>query len=144
MQTMRYAGATASLDQLTCLLRPVGTFGVAEPGVGVLEVKGSDMVTVAQGNEPDGKGFNTPSLLGVQLGAPYLHAGQARTLEALLSDTFAGHLRAINPTFLDASDPARADKLAALVQYVLSIDEDATPIDIPPLGPGGGDFCAAP
>lgn len=143
MQTMRYAGTNkAGLDQLTCILRPVGTYGVAEPEVGVLEVR-NDMTTLAQGNEADGKGFNPPSLLGNQLGAPYFHAGQARTLEAVLSPIFAGHHQALASGFLDANDPQRADKVGALVQYLLSIDEDAAPISIPAVGSGGGDFCTA-
>jgi len=144
MQMMRYPGTVAGIDQLTCMLRSVGTYGVGEPGVGVLEVKGTDMVTAAQGNETFGRGFNTPSLLGNQLGAPYFHAGHARTLEAALSETFAAHLRAINPGFLAASDPERGSKLASLIQYVLSIDEEQTPIATPALGPGGGDFCTPP
>jgi YVTN family beta-propeller protein len=142
-QTMRYNGATpAALDQLTCALRPVGTFGVAEPEVGVIEVRNDG--TPSQGNEPDGKGYNPPSLLGMSLGAPFLHAGQVRTLDALFSDTFSGHHRALAPTFLDAADPARADKVRALVEYVLSIDDDTPTIAIPPLGPNGGDLCAKP
>ena len=144
MQMMRYAGAAAaSFDQLTCAIRPVGTFGVAEPEVGVVELR-SDGVTAAQGNEPDGKGYNVPSLLGMSTGAPYLHAGQVRTLEALFSEPFAGHFRAINPAFLAASDPQRAEKVSQLIQFVLSIDNDTPTIAIPPLGPQGGVLCAKP
>jgi hypothetical protein len=144
MQTMRYGGtAKSTFDQLTCVLRPVGTYGVAEPEVGVIELR-ADGVTPAQGNETDGKGFNTPSLLGMSFGAPYLHAGQVRTLEALFSDPFGAHLRALAPGFLDSTDPARNDKVAALVEFILSIDEDAPPIATPPLGPLGGSFCVAP
>jgi cytochrome c peroxidase len=143
MQTMRYAGtAAAALDQITCAIRPVGTFGVAEPGVGVAELRLDG--TPAQGNEPDGKGYNVPSLLGMATGAPYLHAGQVRTLEALFSEAFAPHYRTLNPTFLAAADPERAQKLGALVQYILSIDNDAETVPVPPLGPQGGVLCAAP
>ncbi|HET6337761.1 MAG TPA: hypothetical protein VFG30_31290, partial [Polyangiales bacterium] len=39
----------------------------------------------------EGRGYNVPSLLGVSAGAPYLHAGNARTLEALFSSRFATH-----------------------------------------------------
>ncbi len=144
MQTMRYGGAAANLyDQLTCAMRPVGTFGVAEPEVGVVELR-PDGVTVAQGNEPDGRGFNVPSLLGTNMGAPYLHAGQVRTLDALFSDRFKDHHQAFSSTFLDAADPQRADKVRALVEFVLSIDEDTAPIAIPALGPNGGELCAKP
>lgn len=144
MQTMRYNGPTpASFDQITCAIRPVGTYGVAEPEVGVVELR-SDGVTPSQGNEPDGKGFNIPSLLGMSMGAPYLHAGQVRTLEALFSEPFAGHFRAINPAFLAASDPQRAEKVSQLVQFILSIDNDTPTIATPPLGPQGGVLCAKP
>ncbi len=140
-QNMRYKGsAAADFDSLTCALRNVGTFGVAEAKVGVAEVR-KDMVTAAQGNETDGKGYNPPSLLGANMGAPYLHAGQARTLEALLSTTFAAHYQALAPTFLADGDTDRAAKTAALVQYLLSIDEDAKTVAIPALGPTGGSFC---
>jgi cytochrome c peroxidase len=144
MQTMRYAGtAASSFDQITCAIRPVGTFGVAEPEVGVVELR-SDGVTAAQGNELDGKGYNVPSLLGMATGAPYLHAGQVRTLEALFGEPFAQHFRAINPAFLAASDPQRAEKVSQLVQFILSIDNDAPTIAVPPLGPQGGVLCAKP
>ena len=144
MQMMRYAGPTpTSFDQITCAIRPVGTYGVAEPEVGVVELR-SDNVTAAQGNEPDGKGYNVPSLLGMSTGAPYLHAGQVRTLEALFGEPFSGHFRAINPTFLDAADPERAEKVSALIQFILSIDNDSPTIAIPPLGPQGGVLCAKP
>jgi cytochrome c peroxidase len=146
MQTMRYGGPPASrgqFDQMTCAIRPVGTYNVAEAAVGVVELR-SDGVTPAQGNETDGKGYNVPSLLGMSLGAPYLHAGQVRTLEALFTDTFGGHHKALAPTFLDALDPQRDHKVAALVQYVLSIDNDTPAIPIPALGPGGGVLCATP
>jgi hypothetical protein len=142
-QTMRYGGAVAANDQMLCALRPVGTYGVSEPEVGLLELR-SDLVTPAWGNSPDANGYNTPSLLGMSLGAPYFHGGQVRTLEGVFHERFASHFRALAPGFLDASDPQRQEKVSALVQFILSIDEDADVIPVPPLGPGGGDFCSAP
>ncbi len=142
-QTMRYSGnAPASFDQLTCALRPVGTFNVAQAEAGIAELR-SDLKTLAQGSEPDCNGFNVPPLLGAAAGAPYFHAGNALTLEGLFSPTFKGHHQALAAGFLDAADPARADKVAALIQFVLSIDGDLAPIAIPALGPTGGVFCAA-
>jgi hypothetical protein len=141
-QTMRYNGTNpAALDQLTCLLRPVGTYDKAEPGVGVSERR-RNMTAAAQGNEPAGKGYNVPSLLGVAVNAPYFHAGNARTLEAVLSDTFAAHHAALKAGFLGVGDADAATKRAALVQYLLSIDETTTVVAVPALGPTGGDFCA--
>lgn len=141
-KNMRYSGAAGGdFDQIVCALRPVGTFGVAEPGVGVAELR-RDMVTAGQGNEAEGKGFNVPSLLSSSVGAPYLHAGQVRTLEALFSDTFSAHREALKSGFLAAGSPDRDQKLAALVSFLLSIDEDTQPIAEPALGPTGGSFCS--
>jgi hypothetical protein len=70
-QVMRFGNAAN--DSLECILRPVGTFNVAAPGVGVAELR-QDMITAAQGNAMDGKGYNPPSLLGLSVGAPFLHA----------------------------------------------------------------------
>lgn len=140
-QTMRYNGAAGGdFDQIVCAIRPVGTFGVADPRVGVAELR-RDMAAKAQGDEVDGKGYNPPSLLGVQIGAPFFHAGQVRTLEGLLSKTFAAHREALSGGFLAEGSPGREAKLNALVAFLLSIDEDAETIAIPALGPGGGDFC---
>lgn len=138
---MRYNGANGGLDSMICALRPVGTYGVAESGVGVAELR-QDMATPGQGNEPDGKGYNPPSLLSMSVGAPYLHAGQVRTLEALLGPTFDAHREALKAGFLGASAPDRGAKVAALVQFLLSIDEAEATIPEPPLGPTGGSFCA--
>lgn len=140
-QNMRYNGTNAGLDSMICALRPVGTFGAAETGVGIAELR-QDMTAAAQGNEADGKGYNPPSLLSMSVGAPYLHAGQARTLEAMLGSPFDAHREALKSGFLGASTPDRDQKLAALVQFLLSIDEGADAIPEPALGPTGGSFCA--
>jgi cytochrome c peroxidase len=101
------------------------------------------MTTKGQGDEMNGKGFNVPSILGMSVGAPFFHAGNARTLEELLSSLFSVHANAL------AADPAtflmKPEDVQALVQFVLSIDEDTTVIPLPAMpGPMGGDFCAAP
>ncbi len=140
-QNMRYNGANGGLDAIVCALRPVGTFGVAEPGVGVAELR-QDMAAPAQGNEADGKGYNVPSLLSMTVGAPYFHAGQVRTLEALLASPFDAHREALATGFLAPGSPDRDAKVAALVQFLLSIDEDQAPVALPALGPTGGTFCA--
>jgi YVTN family beta-propeller protein len=140
-QNMRYSGAVGGdFDQIVCALRPVGTFGVAEPGVGVAELR-KDMATKAQGDEVDGRGFNAPSLLSMSVGAPYFHAGQVRTLEALFDSPFDAHREALKAGFLAPGSANRAANVAALVAFLLSIDEDASPIAEPALGPNGGSFC---
>ncbi len=135
-QVMRF-GVPAN-DQLQCIIRPVGTFGVAPPAVGIAELR-ADMTTAAQGNAVDARGYNPPSLLGVAVGAPYYHAGNARTLEELLSPTFDVHRKALSkdPAFL-----AKPEDVQALVAYLLSIDGDKPVLPIPALGAQGGDFCA--
>jgi hypothetical protein len=149
-QNMRN-GAPPGLEQLECILRPVGTItangavpkGVSDPAVGVLELR-QDMVTGAQGaggtNANDVTfGFNPPSLLGLSVGAPYFHAGNARTLEEAFSSTFVGHHRALAQIF----NPSATD-VKNLVAFLLSIDGSTTPIAIPAAGNGGGDICAPP
>lgn len=141
-QLMRFdSGNPASFDQIQCVLRPVGTFGVADAEVGVAE-KRINMTATAQGNETDGKGYNPPSLLGLSVGAPYLHAGQTRTLESLLADTFKAHHQSLAVNFLDASDTNAATERDQLVAFLLSIDASTTTVPLPTLGATGGDFCA--
>ncbi len=144
-QTLRFAGGNAgAFDQISCAIRPVGTFNVAQPGAGVAELR-ADMKTPAQGDgnpAGEGRGYNVPSLLGMATGAPYLHAGNARTLEGLFGDTFAQHSRALSPNFLAESDPAYVKgEVADLVSYLLSIDEDTPPVGVPDAGPSGGLLC---
>ncbi len=108
---------------IQCVLRGVGTFpasgttGIsAAGGPSILEVK-EDMISTAAGIN----GFNPPSLLGAGSGAPYFHAGNARTLEEVLDPTFEDHYRAFSSNF----NPTAAD-IDALAAYLTSI-EDATP-----------------
>lgn len=140
-QNMRYSGAASANDQLTCALRPVGTYGVGQDGA-IPELK-QDMLSASQGADPDGRGFNTPSLLGMSVGAPFFHAGNARSLEGLFSDAFSAHHAALSPGFLDG-DPDRAAKVAALVQFLLSLDDAAETVPPTNLGPQGGVLCGKP
>jgi DNA-binding beta-propeller fold protein YncE len=144
-QVLRFAGGNAAaFDQILCAIRPVDTFNVAEPGVGIAELR-ADMKTLAQGDgnpAGEGRGFNPPSLLGVGVGAPYLHAGNARTLEALFAETFEGHHQSLAPNFLTESDPkVRQKYIEQLVQFLLSIDEGTSFLDIPQPGAKGGNLC---
>ena len=113
--------------------------GVAPPGVGVWELR-QDMKTPAQGE----LGFNVPSLLGVAAGAPYLHAGNARTLEELLGDAFITHARAIDAELFSEPLSAR-DQRRYLVAFLLSIDDSTEPVLVPTTTPGGSpiryDYC---
>jgi DNA-binding beta-propeller fold protein YncE len=143
---MRFAnGNPAALDQIQCILRPVATFGKADALMGQVVERRQDMTTPAQGDQANGNGYNPPSLVGIQVGAPYLHAGNAATLESLFSATFKEHYGTLAPNFLQEADPTeRAAKVEQLVQFLLSIDADAQPTTIPAAGALGGDFCATP
>jgi DNA-binding beta-propeller fold protein YncE len=119
------AGATAAAnDQIQCVLRAVGTF----PSMGTAPIlpAGSplatsevraNMTTAAQGLS----GFNPPALLGGVVGAPYFHAGNARTLEEVFDPAFDPHAQALSENFLLAGD--RATQVRQIVAFLLSIDE---------------------
>ena len=144
-QTLRFNGGNvAAFDQILCVLRPVGTFNIAEEGVGIAELR-ADMTTVAQGDgnpAGEGRGFNVPSLLGLASGAPYLHAGNARTLEALFNDRFAQHHQALSANFLTETDRDERERLiSSLVQFLLSIDESTAYPGLPGTGSSGGSLC---
>ncbi|MFO0652831.1 MAG: hypothetical protein U0326_41830 [Polyangiales bacterium] len=135
MATFRLSPFDAANDQITCVLRNVGTWsmtGVAPAGVGVLEAR-ANMTTASQG----ATGFNPPSLLGVAHNAPYFHAGNARSLEELFGDVFVGHHRAYSPAFLTGA--AQATELRQIVAFLLSIDGDTVDFPVPPrVTPGTG------
>ena len=145
-------------ESVQCVQRNVKTFNKAEDGVGIAELR-QDMKTPAQGggvalrpnedgdnnaaNDPKaGIGYNVPSLLGMASGAPYLHAGNVRTLEALLTEKFKDHHQALAPNFLLESDPKVVQKqVDELVHFLLAIDEDTYTVGIPDPGPSGGQLC---
>ncbi len=114
--------------QVSCVIRNIGTFGLP----------GDAAKTDALEKKPDGTraqgrgGFNVPSLYGMSLGAPYLHHGQAQTLEELFTDPrWQNHLKAANPVFLSSGNAAR-DRVD-LINFLLSIDA-STPEQAVPAG----------
>jgi YVTN family beta-propeller protein len=114
-----FNSAAVAPPQLACAIRNVGTFGV--PG----DVAATDALEIKPGNpspRAQGRGgYNVPSLYGVQVGGPYLHHGQARTLEELFTDAkWLAHTQAGAANFLGAGDVARDRQ--DLVNYLLSID----------------------
>jgi hypothetical protein len=135
---------THKSDQINCVLRAVGTFppnasqakpeGVVPDGspTVVRELR-DDMTKLALG----GQGFNMPSLAGVAAGAPYFHAGNARSLEELFDPAFAGHYQALAPGFLSEASEHRSSDVDDLVAYLLSIDDDW------PTEPAGPDLCVS-
>jgi YVTN family beta-propeller protein len=121
-----------SAGSISCVLRSVGTFGAAPAGVTVSERK-ENMVDTATG----ATGYNPPSLLGAGSGAPYFHAGNARTLEEVLSSTFLPHTRALDANF--APTPQEMRQLAA---FLTSIDDNAPTLDTA-VGPINTIICPA-
>ena len=102
-----------------CVVRDVGTYAALGP-----DDRGADEVRDNGGNAQGVDGFNVPSLLNVNTGAPYLHNGAAETLEKLLDPNgpFETHLRAGNVVFTPTTED-----IANLIAFIRSID-DTTPI----------------
>jgi YVTN family beta-propeller protein len=126
-------GTGVAPAQIYCVRRNVGTFGSD-----ALEVKSDG--TRAQGLG----GYNVPSLYGLSVGAPYLHHGQATSLDQLLSDdTFAAHRTAFVSDFLTGAtaDQDRQD----LINYLHSIDASSAEVPLPAADAttGAGDLCPA-
>jgi hypothetical protein len=121
--------------QLSCALRNVGTFGVPadQNATAALEVRSAVFVyggTMTSMRAQGMGGYNVPSLYGLQLGAPFLHHGQAADLSALFTDTkWQAHWQAGNASFLTGSSAAvdRAD----LVNFLLSLDSSTTEQAVP-------------
>ena len=147
-----YTTTTAANEQIQCALRDVGTFPSqasgesfirpSAPGAPAVFEYRQDMKTLAQG----ANGFNVPSLFGLAEGAPYFHAGNARSLEEVFDETFSAHYRALAPDFL--GDPLlRSHQIALLVKFLLSIDETTAIAAVPTTdrdadGKLNYDFCA--
>jgi YVTN family beta-propeller protein len=131
--------------QLSCSLRSVDSFGVPgnvaatdaletrppfvlppNPPTTDCKAEPAKCSTRAQGRG----GYNVPSLYGLALGAPYLHHGQAETLEALFTDAkWKTHWEAGNPNFLKDAD-AMTD-VTDLINFLLSIDAKTTELPVP-------------
>ncbi|MCA9668773.1 MAG: hypothetical protein KC503_24435 [Myxococcales bacterium] len=107
--------ANRPIDQHACVLRDVGSYEATDSAKGGLELR-KNMAAQAQGQT----GFNIPSLLGQQLGAPYMHNGQYETLAALLQSDVK------HRTLLNKVASMNDKDLADLLAFVLSID-GATP-----------------
>jgi hypothetical protein len=100
------------------VIRDLETFGIPGDQVATDALELKDNATRAQG----AGGYNVPSLYGLAVGAPYLHHGQAHTLQELFDDArWDDHLLAGNAVFL-VGDPDAAQKKADLINFLLSID----------------------
>jgi len=123
------------IAQVACVTRNVGTFGLPDDIIGTdaLELRPFQGALVrSQGRA----GYNVPSLYGLALGAPYLHHGQAATLDELFTDErWQFHTSAGNANF--GVTLARPGKLEDLSAFLLSIDASTEEFAIP-TDPGSG------
>jgi cytochrome c peroxidase len=110
------------------ILDNVGTFFAANTPEGKLEIRGAAAVAgqSTQGFGAFGAlGFNSPSLLGLSLSAPYLHDGSAQTLEQVAARhkiTTGGNTATIQQTL-------SAQELTDLLNFVRSIDDETQKFD---------------
>ena len=124
-------GVTAAGPQIVSVTRAgkgtltfldkVGTFNAANP----LELRGAAAVAgqSTQGFASfGGAGFNSPSLLGLSLSAPYFHDGSAQTLD----DVMKRHLLANGQTVDQTVSP---QELADLLAFVRGIDDQTAKVE---------------
>ncbi len=127
--------AAVPIGQVACAIRNVGSFGIPNDDAATtgLEVRPFNGALVrAEGRA----GYNVPSLYGLALGAPYLHHGQAPTLNDLFLDgRWSFHTNAGNANF--SLTLQTASKLDDLIAFLLSIDA-TTPEVAVPTDPGSG------
>ncbi len=124
-------GVTAAGPQIVSVTRDgkgtltfldkVGTFNAADP----IELRGAAAVAgqSTQGFASfGGAGFNSPSLLGLSLSAPYFHDGSAQTLNDVMKRHTLGNGLTIEKT-LSPQD------LADLLAFVGSIDDQTAKVE---------------
>jgi DNA-binding beta-propeller fold protein YncE len=133
------AGVFIAPPQVSCVLRRAGTFGI--PG----DTAGTNTLELKAGNPPTARaqgefaGYNIPSLYGMQVGAPFLHHGQAKTLQELFGDNkWSTHRLGGNAVF-NNGDPLSGQALTDLVNFIWSIDASTAE----PSVPAGSDLCPA-
>ena len=122
------------------LLDDVGTFFGAATAEGKLEIRGAAAVGAVgspsgvqstQGfGAFGGLGFNSPSLLGLSMSAPYLHDGSAQTLE----DVMAKHKIDVSDgnggtTKVAIQAAVTAQQLSDLLNFVRTIEDATPPVD---------------
>jgi cytochrome c peroxidase len=117
------------------ILDNVGTFSAPNTAEGKLEIRGAAAVgtknTVPGVQSTQGfgafgaAGFNSPSLLGLSLSAPYFHDGSAQTLEQVAARhkiTTGGNTATIQQTL-------SAQELTDVLNFVRSIDDETQKFD---------------
>jgi YVTN family beta-propeller protein len=113
--------SVARYGKTLTLLDKVGTFDPASP----IELRGAAAVAgqSTQGFASFGAaGFNTPSLLGLSISAPYFHDGSAETLE----DVMSRHVLAGGNTIAQTLTP---QEVADVTAFVRNIDDSTAKVE---------------
>ena len=110
-------GATSSLT--FNYLEKIGTFDPNDP----IEIRDNATAAIALGAD----GFNPPSLLSINFHAPYLHRGQAQTLEEVFPLHGLGPQGMIFPPTTTIANMLTASQQADLLVFLKSIDGTTLP-----------------
>jgi YVTN family beta-propeller protein len=110
-------GATGSLT--FSYLEKVGTFDPNDP----IEIRDNAAAAIALGAD----GFNVPSLLSINYSAPYLHRGQAQTLEEVFPLHGLGPDGALFPPMKTIANTLTAAEQSDLLVFLKSIDGTTVP-----------------
>jgi YVTN family beta-propeller protein len=108
-------------------LEKVGTFNPLD----AIEIRDNATAAIALGAD----GFNVPSLLSINYSAPYLHRGQAQTLEQVLPLHGLGPGGAIFPPMTTIANTLTAAQQSDLLVFLKAIDGTT-----PPFRSEGDDF----
>jgi YVTN family beta-propeller protein len=100
-------------------LEKVGTFNPDDP----IEIRDNAAAAIALGAD----GFNVPSLLSINYSAPYLHRGQAQTLEEVFPLHGLGPQGAIFPPATTIANTLTAAQQSDLLVFLKSIDGTTEP-----------------
>jgi len=130
------------IGEAACVLRNVGTFGVAgdQGATDALEIRIANGAAVRSEGRA---GYNVPSLYGLAVGAPYLHHGQSPTLNDLFTNpAWNSHTSAGSANF--GITLGGAGKVDDLVAFLTSIDASTQEFAVPTDPGTGGSFDACP
>jgi YVTN family beta-propeller protein len=100
-------------------LEKVGTFDPNDP----IEIRDNATAAIALGAD----GFNVPSLLSINYSAPYLHRGQAQTLEQVFPLHGLGPQGAIFPPVTNIANTLSGQQQSDLLVFLKSIDGTTVP-----------------
>jgi YVTN family beta-propeller protein len=100
-------------------LEKVGTFDPNDP----IEIRDNAAAAIALGAD----GFNVPSLLSINYSAPYLHRGQAQTLEDVFPLHGLGPQGAVFPPTTTIANTLTAQQQSDLLVFLKSIDGTTVP-----------------